>query len=45
MYKLEYYTGNKLVESYIFPTRALCMWKKKQLVDTHVLGEFKISKV
>lgn len=44
MYKLEYYIGTRLMETYTMPNRALCVWKKRQLADTHVLGKFKISK-
>lgn len=47
MYVLEYYNGNKLIESYKYPTKALCMWKKKQLLynNTHTMGTFSISKI
>lgn len=47
MYALEYYNGGKLIESYKYPTKALCEWKKKQLIynGTHVAGTFMISRV
>lgn len=46
MYVLEYYNGTKLIESYKYPTKALCEWKKKQLLynGTHKLGTFSIGK-
>lgn len=47
MYALEYHIGDRVVEKYTFPTKALCNWKKKQLIynGTHVTGTFMISRV
>jgi hypothetical protein len=41
-YKLTYANS----ESWYFPSRALCLWKKKQLIATgNYLREFKIETV
>jgi hypothetical protein len=47
MYALEYHIGNRVVEKYTFPTKALCVWKRKQLAynGTHRAGTFIISRV
>lgn len=47
MYALEYHIGDRVVEKYVFPTKALCVWKRKQLTyhGTHVAGTFMISRV
>ena len=43
MYRLEYYNSTTLLESYVFPSKALCLWKKKQLMSNgYTLGSFKI---
>ena len=46
MYILEYLNNNRVLESYPFPTKALCLWKKKQLVynGTHTIERFRISR-
>jgi hypothetical protein len=46
MYILEYINGNKVLESYPFQTKALCLWKKKQLLynGTHIAERFRISR-
>lgn len=45
MYQLQYVNGSKIIESFTFPSRALCLWKKKQLINqgTHKQGVFKIK--
>jgi hypothetical protein len=43
MYRLEYRNSVELIESYTFPSKALCLWKKKQLMSNgYTLGSFKI---
>lgn len=43
MYKLEYYNSTTLLESYVFPSKALAFWKKKQLMSKgYTQGVFKI---
>ena len=47
MYSLQYIlNGSTVVESFTFPNRALCVWKKNQLLTqgTHKQGVFKIKK-
>jgi hypothetical protein len=45
MYTLQYLNGSTVVESFFFPSKALCNWKKKQLLNqgSHRLGTFKIK--
>ena len=46
MYNLMYImNGSTVVESFTFPSKALCLWKKKQLLNqgTHKQGVFKIK--
>jgi hypothetical protein len=45
MYLLQYLNGSTVVESFTFSSKALCNWKKKQLINngTHRLGSFKIK--
>lgn len=47
MYKLSYKVGAKEVESFTFPSLALCKWKQKQFQaqGSHKIGEFKIIKL
>lgn len=48
MYVLQYiYNDTDVSEEYFYPTKALCLWKKKQLIEmgTHLLGKFKIKKI
>ena len=47
MFRLSYIVGSTVVESYTFPNKALCYWKKNQLFNqgSHKLGTFKINKV
>lgn len=47
MYRLEYWIGSSVIESIMFPNRALAVWKKNQLFnqDTHRVGTFKINRV
>lgn len=47
MYKLSYNVGAKEVESFIFPSLALCKWKQKQIQaqGTHKLGKLIITKI
>ena len=43
MYRLEYHNSVKLIESFTFPSKALCLWKKKQLMSNgYTQGCFKI---
>jgi hypothetical protein len=43
MYRLEYYNNTRLLESFVFPSKALALWKKKQLMSNgYTLGSFKI---
>jgi hypothetical protein len=43
MYRLEYYNSTRLIESYVFPSKALALWKKKQLMSKgYTQGVFKI---
>jgi len=37
--------GSIIIESFTFPSKALCLWKKKQLLNqgTHKQGVFKIK--
>lgn len=45
MYQLQYLNGSTVVESFNFYNKALCLWKKKQLLNqgTHKSGVFKIK--
>lgn len=45
MYRLEYHIGQKLVESFYFPSRQLALWKRNQLKGSghYQLGTFKIT--
>jgi hypothetical protein len=46
MYQLQYIVNDsKVIESFTFTSRALCLWKKKQLINqgTHKQGVFKIK--
>jgi len=47
MFRLLYYAGGSLRESYYFPTEALANWKARELyrLGTHRLGHFIIEKV
>lgn len=47
MYKLSYFIGKNLIESYHFPSLQLARWKEKQLRSqgSHNLGTFKIEMV
>ena len=47
VYKLSYWVGSTIVESTFFPTKALALWKKKELLNqgTHKQGVFKIIKL
>jgi len=47
MYKLQYSNSFTVVEEFFFPSKALCYWKKKQLINqgTHAMGAFKIVKL
>ena len=43
MYRLEYYNSVRLIESFTFPSKALALWKKKQLMSNgYTQGLFKI---
>ncbi len=43
MHRLEYYNNTRLLESFVFPSKALCLWKKKQLMSNgYTQGVFKI---
>ena len=46
MFTLQYIVnGSTVMESFTFPNKALCYWKKNQLLNqgTHKLGVFKIK--
>jgi hypothetical protein len=46
MFVLQYIVnGSTVVESFTFYNKALCLWKKKELINqgTHKLGVFKIK--
>ena len=48
MWILEYIVNDSEVrESYTFPNKALCYWKKNQFVNsgTHSSGKFRIRKI
>jgi len=47
MYRLQYYNSSTVVEEFFFPSKALCLWKKKQLLNqgSHTMGTFKIIKL
>ena len=47
MYKLVYKVGVKEVESFTFPSLALCKWKQKQIQvqGSHKLGKLIITKI
>lgn len=45
MHKLIYLINNQERESWIFPSKALCNWKKRELRNTHKFGTFKIVAV
>jgi|GEM_PF-3984105 len=43
MYRLEYHNSVRLLESFTFPSKALALWKKKQLMSNgYTQGVFKI---
>ena len=43
MYRLEYYNNTRLLESFVFPNKALANWKKKELLSKgYTQGVFKI---
>ena len=44
MYKLSYFIGASEIESFYFPSYALCRWKEKQLkgAGSHISGHFTI---
>lgn len=47
MFVLQYIVnGSTVLESFTFPSKALCAWKKNQLINngSHKLGTFKIIK-
>lgn len=47
MWCLQYIVnGSLVIESFMFPNKALCYWKKNQLISqgTHKSGVFKIVK-
>jgi hypothetical protein len=45
MFILEYLNGSTVIESFRFSTKALCYWKKNQLINqgSHKMGIFKIK--
>ena len=45
MYQLQYLNGSIVMESFTFSSKALCNWKKNQLINngTHRLGSLKIK--
>lgn len=48
MFVLQYIVnGSTVLESFTFPSKALCNWKKNQLINnrTHTMGSFKIVKL
>jgi hypothetical protein len=46
MYRLEYYNSTRLIESFVFPSKALALWKKKTLMSNgYTQGVFKIVSI
>jgi hypothetical protein len=45
MYKLNYIINGSVKESFTFPNKQLCNWKKKQLINSHTIGKFTIVKL
>jgi hypothetical protein len=45
MYKLSYYSGKAVIQSWTFPSKALCYWKKSELLNQGlcVVGKFKVE--
>lgn len=47
MFVLQYSNSSIVIEEFFFPTKALCLWKKKQLINqgTHNMGVFNIKQL
>jgi len=47
MFKLEYLINGKMSQSWHFPNKPLCNWKKAQLkkAGTHTKGKFNINEI
>ena len=47
MYKLSYYSGKSVIQSWTFPSKALCYWKKSELLNKGLctVGKFKVEPV
>ena len=47
MYRLMYMNSSSVVEEFSFPSKALCIWKRNQLINqgSHKMGTFKIIKL
>ena len=45
MYKLSYYSGKLVIQSWTFPSKALCYWKKSELLNKGLctVGKFKVE--
>jgi len=45
MYKLSYYSGSSVIQSWTFPSKSLCYWKKSELLNQGlcVVGKFKVE--
>jgi len=47
MYKLSYYSGKTTIQSWTFPSKGLCYWKKSELLNAGLctVGKFKVEQV
>ena len=47
MYKLSYCSGKTVIQSWTFPSKALCYWKKSELLNQGLctVGKFKVEPV
>jgi hypothetical protein len=47
MYKLSYCSGKTVIQSWTFPSKALCYWKKSELLNKGLctVGKFKVEPV
>jgi hypothetical protein len=47
MFVLQYSNSSIVIEEFFFPTKALALWKKKQLINqgTHKMGVFNIKQL
>jgi hypothetical protein len=47
MYKLSYYSGKTVIQSWTFPSKSLCYWKKSDLLNRGLctVGKFKVEPI